>query len=257
VRITWLGHSAVLVETPDLRILADPLLRRRIGGLRWAMPMPAVVARLARRELPVDVVLISHLHHDHCDLPSLRALRADRVVAPPKAGAWLRRRGIGGVVELAEGESMRFGEGVTVTAVPAEHHGRREPRGPLARAVGHVVETPAGAIWLAGDTGLHPSFRDLRYRTRAGRLDVAVVPVWGWGPTLGPGHLDPRTAARAVALSGAAQAIPVHWGTLHPIGLRPIMRAVLADPGPEFARQLDGTGIVAHVLPVGGHLDLS
>ncbi|NUO57972.1 MAG: MBL fold metallo-hydrolase [Hamadaea sp.] len=256
MRLTWLGHSAVLVEVPGLRLLADPLVRRRIGGLVRAQPLPATADRLARHDPPVDVVVLSHLHHDHCDLPSLRALRATTVLAPPKAGGWLRRRGVDGVVEATVGGSTRLAGGVTVTAVHAEHQGRREPRGPSAVAVGHVVDTPDGSIWLAGDTGLHPSFRDLRYATRTGRLDVAVVPVWGWGPTLGPGHLDPRTAARATVLSGASHAIPVHWGTLHPLGMRRFMASVLTQPGPLFAEALYGTGVRPHVLRVGGHLDL-
>ncbi|MCP2323026.1 L-ascorbate metabolism protein UlaG (beta-lactamase superfamily) [Hamadaea flava] len=256
MRITWLGHSAVLIEVPGLRLLADPLVRRRIGGLVRAKPLPEVAAHLARRGPPVDAVLVSHLHHDHCDLPSLRALRAPVVLAPPRSGAWLRRQGVDGVIEATVGDGTHLGAGVTVTAVHAEHQGRREPRGPSAEAVGHVVDTPDGSVWLAGDTGLHQSFRDLRYATRTGRLDVAVVPVWGWGPTLGPGHMDPRTAARAAVLSGASQAIPVHWGTLHPLGLRRFMGSVLTQPGPLFAEALYGTGVRPHVLRVGEYLDV-
>ncbi|NUT37596.1 MAG: MBL fold metallo-hydrolase [Hamadaea sp.] len=253
MRISWLGHSTVLIEVSGVRILTDPLLRRRFAGLRWAVPRPAVTRNLFRGNLRVDAVLLSHLHHDHCDLPSLRLLGAPAVVAPSGAGRWLRRRRIGGVVETAVGATVSVGE-ASVTAVHAEHHGRREPSGPWAQTVGHLIDTPDAAVWLAGDTAPHPSFRDLARSTRRGRLDLAVVPVWGWGPRLGPGHLDPRTAAEAAVQSGAAHAIPVHWGTLYPAGLLPLMRTRLVSPGPEFARHLAGTGVEAHVLPVGGRL---
>lgn len=255
MRITWLGHSAVLIEAAGVRIIADPLLRRRFAGLRWAVPLPAVTRGLIRGNLRVDAVLLSHLHHDHCDLPSLRLLGPATVVAPTGSGRWLHRRRIGDVAETAVGETVTVGA-TTVTVVHAEHHGRREPAGPWAQSVGHVVDTPDAAVWLAGDTAPHPSFRDLARLTRHGRLDLAVVPVWGWGPRLGPGHLDPRTAAEAVVHSGAGHAVPVHWGTLHPAGLLPLMRTQLVSPGPSFARHLDGSGVVAHVLPVGGTLIL-
>jgi len=252
MRITWLGHSGVLIEAGGVRVVTDPLLRSRFAGLRWAVPLPAAVRSLARGELTVDAVLISHLHHDHCDVPSLRTLGAPTVVVPVGAGAWLRRVRVGGVVEAAVGERVDLGAGLRVTKVHAEHNGRREPRGPRAMAVGHLVETADLAVWLAGDTGLHPSFRDLPQWTHNGRVDVAVVPVWGWGPSLGPGHLDPMAAAQAVLLSGAAHAIAVHWGTLYPVGLRSLMKSRLAMPGRQFADHLTGTGVTAYALPVGG-----
>jgi L-ascorbate metabolism protein UlaG (beta-lactamase superfamily) len=161
---------------------------------------------------------------------------------------------VGGVVEAAVGERVGLGAEVSVTVVHAEHYGRREPGGPRALAVGHVVETADAAVWLAGDTGPHPSFCDFPHRTRRGGIDVAVVPVSGWGLTLGPEHLDPKSAAEAVVQSGATRAVPVHWGTLHPIGLRTVMRSRLAEPGHRFSRHLDGTDVTAYVLPVGGHV---
>jgi L-ascorbate metabolism protein UlaG (beta-lactamase superfamily) len=246
MRLTWLGHSSVLVELAGVRVLADPVLRRRAGPLRRRGRPP---------ELPgqVDAVVVSHLHHDHCDLPSLRRLAAPVVVAPAGAGAWLRRQGIAGVVELPVGAVLPL-DGVTVTAVPAHHDGRREPFGPRAGAVGHLVEAGASTVWLAGDTGPFPGMARLA-GTR--RIDLAAIPVWGWGPNLGPGHLDPRTAAEAAVRARVAHAVPVHWGTLHPLGLGRPMRELLRTPGPEFARHLAGTAVTAHVLPVGGHLELS
>jgi L-ascorbate metabolism protein UlaG (beta-lactamase superfamily) len=96
--------------------------------------------------------------------------------------------------------------------------------------------------------------------TRAGRIGVAAVPVWGWGPRLGPGHLDPVQAAEAVVRARAVRAVPVHWGTLHPVGLRQAMRGQLRTPGVEFASALEvvaaarGLPARAHVLRVGDSL---
>src|SRR3954470_16915528 len=139
VRLTWLGHSTVLVHVEGLTLVADPLLRRRTGALRRLGPLPGLSARLVTGEDRVDAVLVSHLHHDHCDLPSLRALAAPTVIAPPRSGGWLTSHGVENVVELTPGRTLQLSADVTVTATEADHSGKREPFGPLASAVGHLV----------------------------------------------------------------------------------------------------------------------
>jgi len=252
MRMTWLGHSSVLVETAGLRVVADPLLRQRIGALRRIGAVPEAASALLRTG--VDCVLISHLHHDHCDLPSLRELHAAVLVVPPGGAGWLARQGLPGAVELAPGESLALGAGVRIVATPAEHLGRREPWGPTAMCVGHLVEGPAATAWLAGDTGLFAGMTALAGLTGRGRIDLAAVPVWGWGPNLGPGHLDPERAAEAVARVGVPRTVPVHWGTLHPAFLRRTMRDQLTGPGDRFATALAALQVPgrAEVLPVGG-----
>jgi L-ascorbate metabolism protein UlaG (beta-lactamase superfamily) len=94
-----------------------------------------------------------------------------------------------------------------VLATPAMHPGDRRPRGPTADPVGYVVRGSRSA-YFAGDTDLFDAMADLR-----GSIDVALLPVWGWGPSLGPGHLDPERAARAAAIIAPELAIPIHWGT--------------------------------------------
>jgi L-ascorbate metabolism protein UlaG (beta-lactamase superfamily) len=249
VEVTWLGHSTVLLESAGVRVVADPLLRRRIGGLRRVGELPAAATALLAGPR-VDAVLISHLHHDHCDLPSLRRLGARQVVVPPGAGDYVAGQGIEGVVELAPGRRLQVGDAVTVTAVPAEHLGRREPWGPTALCVGHLVETATATTWLAGDTGLYDAMQALASFAARGVVDLAMVPVWGWGPSLGPGHLDPARAADAVGRVGAGVAVPVHWGTLHPAGMRRVMGRRLTEPGPLFARLCAR----AQLVPVGGSI---
>jgi L-ascorbate metabolism protein UlaG (beta-lactamase superfamily) len=258
LRLTWFGHSTVLVQTGGVAVLADPLLRQRIGVLRRVEMLPSAASELLHRG--VDAVVLSHLHHDHCDLPTLRSLRAPLLVAPPGAGPWLARKGLSGIVELAPGESLDLDGGVRIVATPAEHAGRRVPLGPTAMSVGHLVEGPDGVrgatAWLAGDTALFAGMSGLADLSRQRQIDVAAVPVWGWGPRLGPGHLDPDRAAEAVARTGVRRAVPVHWGTLHPAFLRRAMRTQLQTPGHRFAAALarSGAPVSAEILPLGGSI---
>ena len=261
MKVTWLGHSSVLLDMDGVRLLADPLLRDRVGILRRTQPLPESAAL---GSVGVDAVLLSHLHDDHCDVRSLRRLDAPTVIAPPGAGRWLTARGIRGVAELHPGTSMPVGP-ILVHAVRAEHGGRRRPWGPPARAVGHVVTGTASA-WLAGDTALHEGMRLVREIAGLPGPDLAVLPVWGWGPRLGPGHLNPAQAAEAALLVRARYAVPVHWGTLYPVGMRRMMRRRLVEPGPEFAVAVTALGErrdtdlaalpLVSLLPVGGSLEV-
>jgi L-ascorbate metabolism protein UlaG (beta-lactamase superfamily) len=221
--LTWIGHATVLIDTGGTRLLTDPALGGRSGPLR----------RYAVRVGPnategVDAVLLSHLHLDHADLRSLRALGRDvPVVAPPGAARWLTRRRFRRVQALAEGASTRIGE-TRISATSAIHDGRRWKYVGCADAVGFVVEGRT-SVYFAGDTDVFPAMADLR-----GRVDVALLPVAGWGPTLPPGHMDPERAAEAVALIRPQLAIPIHWGTFGLPWRRP--RAdELAAPARAFA----------------------
>lgn len=207
LRMWFLGHSTVLVEIGGLRLLTDPILRIRLGPLRRQHPVPDLSS------LRIDVVLISHLHHDHLDLPSLRSLDGrPLLVVPAGAGRYLRRHGFAAVREMRPGETLALA-GVTIAATEAVHSGARLPFGPFAAALGYVISGPAGRIYFAGDTDLFPAMAAL------GPIDVALIPVWGWGPWLGRGHLDPERAAQAVALIRPRYAVPIHWGTLWPVGM--------------------------------------
>jgi L-ascorbate metabolism protein UlaG (beta-lactamase superfamily) len=214
IAITWLGHATVLIEIDGMRILSDPVLRGRIGPL----------IRIAPRALldgPVDCVLLSHLHADHTDLPSLRTLkRSGPVLAPHPARAWLSARAVRDVREMRPGTEIQIGS-VRIAATTAKHDPRRRPFGPNARPVGYVIRGASASVYFAGDTDLFLDMAELR-----GSVNVALLPVWGWGPSIGPGHLDPQGAAAAVALIAPDVAIPIHWGTF--ALPRPVKR--LADP---------------------------
>jgi L-ascorbate metabolism protein UlaG (beta-lactamase superfamily) len=232
-RLTWLGHATVLLELAGARLLTDPVLRSRVVHLRRRAPQPADPGTL-------DAVLISHAHRDHLDLPSLRRLDPGAtIVTAPGAARSLRRLGRA-VVELAPGEQLRISD-VVVRAVPAVHDGRRSPIGAPAGAVGFVVEGNR-RVYFAGDTEVFPGMSGL-----VEDLDAALVPIWGWGPSLGAGHMDPSQAAEAIALLRPRLAVPIHWGTFLPLGVGRRHAHRLRDPPYEFAAHVATLAPATHV----------
>ena len=222
VTLTWLGHATVLIALDGVRLLTDPVLRDRVGPLvRVAAPVEADGLG------PLDAVLLSHLHADHADPPSLRRIdRGAEVLAPYPAGPWLRGKGLKRVRELRSGGKTSIGP-VEVTATEASHEGRRWPFGPAADPIGYVIRGST-SVYFAGDTDLHGAMAELR-----GSVRVALVPIWGWGRSVGAGHLDPKRAADAVAVIAPEVAVPIHWGTFALRGRAP-RRSELERPAAEF-----------------------
>jgi L-ascorbate metabolism protein UlaG (beta-lactamase superfamily) len=229
--VRFLGHSTVLIDLDATRILTDPLLGERLGPLRRRPRGTSDSFDL----VTADAVLISHAHHDHLHLASLRRLAGSRLIVPRGLGQFLAREGHV-VTEVEVGERVTIGA-LTIEATPARHHGRRRPFGPSSSAIGYRI-SGSSRLYFAGDTDLFPEMRDL-----AGGIDVALLPVWGWGPRLGPGHLDPARAAEAVARIRPRIAIPIHWGTFYPVGLARFWPHPLERPPLDFVAE------VARVAP--------
>jgi L-ascorbate metabolism protein UlaG (beta-lactamase superfamily) len=219
--VTWLGHATALIELDGVRLLTDPVLGPRVG------PLVRVGAR-ARLDVPagLEAVLLSHLHADHAHLRSLRMLEVPRVFAPRGSGRWLARRGVANVEELGPGERAQIGP-VALLATPARHEGRRWRYGPSGTPMGMLVEA-SRSCYFAGDTDLFAEMAEL-----AG-VDLALLPVAGWGHKVGSGHLDPARAAEAVRLIAPRVAVPIHWGTLAPFWWRG-RRPDAERPAQEFA----------------------
>lgn len=233
-RVEYVGHATVLIELDGLTLITDPVLRRRVAHLRRREPVGERVLD------KIDGVLISHVHYDHLDMASLRLLRPDTpVVAPARAGRLLRR--FDDVRELDAGDETRIGP-LLIRATPARHRSRR-PRARDSPALGFLV-VGSRTLYFAGDTGLFDEMSGL-----ADQLDLALLPVAGWSPRIGPGHLDPQRAVEAVLRLRPRIAVPIHWGTLtvpwRRAGEEPAeeFRALAAERAPD---------VNVRVLPAGG-----
>lgn len=229
IRLVWLGHSTVVLDVAGLRLVTDPLLRHHNGLLRRRGERPGSAAWAG-----TDAVLLSHLHHDHAEVRSLRMLGDAPVLTGHSNAAWLSRRGLAGV-GLGD-EWYELGRGVAVRLLRAVHQARPMPHRPNG-AHGHLVRAPGAVVWIAGDTSLYDEMADIPNLAGGRGIDLAVVPIGGWGPRLSAGHMGPSEAAAACAMSKAGSALPVHWGTLHPPGMQHL-GDWMDRPLPQFQRAL-------------------
>jgi L-ascorbate metabolism protein UlaG (beta-lactamase superfamily) len=235
--LRWLGHSTVVIDVDGTRIVTDPVLRRRVLFLRRDVEVVPPGG--------VDCVLLSHLHYDHLDLPSLARIGVETPIVLPRGGK-RAVRGFEHVTEVEPGVDLVVA-GLPIRVVEARHDGRRRNFGAPIPAVGYVLEG-SKRVYFAGDTDVFDGMRELA------PLDLALLPVSGWGPRVGPGHLDPERAAAALALLRPRVAVPIHWGTYHRIGSPRADRA----PAEAFALAACRTApeVDVRVLPVGGSLEL-
>jgi L-ascorbate metabolism protein UlaG (beta-lactamase superfamily) len=227
--LTWLGHSTVVIDVDGTRLVTDPVLGRRVWHLR--------------REAAVDLgllgaldgVLVSHAHFDHLDRASLRRLdRSLPVVVPTGVGPLLRGWGFVRVLEVVAGDELELG-GLALRVTHAEHESSRSPLSPRSASVGYVAEGST-SVYFAGDTDLFDDMAGL------GPVDVAAVPVSGWGSRLPAGHLNATRAAEALRLLRPRIAVPVHWGTFRtPFGAPPDDRAAreFVRAAAEIAPEVD------------------
>ncbi len=213
-RLLYVGHATVLIELDGVRLLTDPILRSRVYHLRRRVPLDST--DLAR----IDAALVSHVHFDHLDKPSLRLLDRGVTLVVPVGSRGLVR-GFTDVREVNVGDEVRIGE-VTIHATPALHEGTRIMLR-SAPSLGYLV-SGSQRIYFAGDTDLFDGMSAL-----AGSIDIALLPVSGWGSKVGPGHLDPLRAAQALRMLKPRLAIPIHWGTYSPVN-----RSTSVDPPEEF-----------------------
>lgn len=217
LRVTWINHATALVQMDGVNVLTDPIWSDRCSPVGWAGPERARPPGLRFEDLPpIDLVLISHNHYDHLDLPTLRRLAArDRPVILAGLGtrALLEAEGVPRSADLDWWQGADHGP-LRITAVPAQHFSGRG-LGDRDRTLwaGFVVQGPAGTVYFAGDTGWGPHFAQIAARFGPPRL--ALLPIGAYRPRwfMAPMHIDPEEAVRAHRLLGARTSVGIHWGT--------------------------------------------
>jgi L-ascorbate metabolism protein UlaG (beta-lactamase superfamily) len=242
VTITWVGHASVLLEIDGFRILTDPILTSRVAHLRRRVPLPELGA--------VDAIVISHLHMDHLHLRSLHLVSAGaHVIAPRGAKKLFRSLDLRSLDEVLAGDTLTLRESrsgapaVEAAVVHAHHSNARGPHSRLvAEPVGYIVRVGQRSVYFAGDTDLFDGMREFP------PIDVALLPIWGWGPTLGERHLDPERAATATHWIDPTTVIPIHWGTYTPITARRGAPAWIENPLAAFTAELTEVGLADRLL---------
>ena len=246
--VRWIGHSTVLVSLDGVRLLTDPLLRALVAHLRRRVPIHRDALRGSTRcSSPTPTTTTSTSGRSSGSAARRRS--SSRAGSAPL----LRRQGFRNVHELAVGDSLEIGR-LRVEATYAAHDGARPPYPARAPAIGYAI-LGSRRVYFAGDTDLFPEMDGL-----VPDLDLALVPIWGWGPSLGRGaHLDPEGAAEAIALLRPKVAVPIHWGTYAPVhlGLR-TKPAYLAEPQVAFvtAAERKAPGVEVRVLAPGEATEL-
>lgn len=221
LKATWVGHSTVLLQTQGLNILTDPFLSSRASPVPFAGPRRVRPAALTAETLPpIDLILLSHNHYDHMDLPALRRLgrrHAAHVVTPHGNAQRVRRASPAfGIDELGWGDSLEH-KGVRIHLTPALHWSKRGLFDANTALWGaFVVETSGGVIYFAADTGFGTgsTFADVRDRFGAPRL--SLLPIGAYEPRwfMHPQHMNPDEAVKAHKLLGTRASLAIHHGTI-------------------------------------------
>lgn len=217
LRLTWLGHSTVLVELDGATLLLDPVWGTRASPVSWVGPARFYEPPLPLAELPhVDAVLISHDHYDHLDQPTVEALRAREMkwIVPLGVGAHLESWGVPAarIVELDWWEAARVKD-IDVTCTPARHFSGRSvffTGQDSTLWAGWAMAGPRHRVFYSGDTALHPAFSEIG--NRLGPFDVTLMDTGAADALWSDVHMGPEQAVIAHQLVQGRVLVPVHWG---------------------------------------------
>lgn len=218
LRVTFVNHATVLVQTEGLNVLIDPVWSARVSPLAWYGPKRHRPPGIRFDDLPpIDIVLLSHNHYDHMDLPTLHRLVTKfhpRIVTGLGNTAFLSENGITGSADIDWWQGLSLAPGVRLTGVPARHWSARGLTD-VDRTLwlGFVLEAPSGRIYFAGDTGYGKFFELIHQRFPSFRL--ALLPIAPARPrdAMAPRHMSAGEAVRAAALLHVETSIAIHFGT--------------------------------------------
>jgi L-ascorbate metabolism protein UlaG (beta-lactamase superfamily) len=212
--VTWVNHATLLVQMDGLNILTDPVWSERVSPVSWTGPKRHRSPGLRFEELPaIDVVLLSHNHYDHMDLPTLRRLGVP-ILTPLGNTAFLERHRLRGARDLEWWQEVSLPNGVRVTLVPSQHFSARALSDRNATLWGgFVISGPSGNVYFAGDTGWGPHFEEIG--RRFGSIRLAMLPIGAYQPRwfMKPAHISPEEAVEAHLALGARTSIAMHYGT--------------------------------------------
>ena len=253
LRATIIGHASVLIQAGNLNVLTDPVWSHRASPLSFAGPRRVAPAGVALRDLPpIDVVLISHNHYDHMDVPALRRLHLEHqpLMLAPLGNDAILRRSIPGVRTVTGDwwERIDIGKGGEVTIVPAYHWSSRTLRDRrMALWCGFMLRSTGGSAYFSGDTGYGDGwiFREIRRRT--GRPDLALIPIGAYAPRwfMKAAHTDPNEAVQIMEDLEALRAVGVHWGVFQ------LTDEPREEPPELLLAALARRGIPASLFPAG------
>jgi N-acyl-phosphatidylethanolamine-hydrolysing phospholipase D len=240
--LTWIGHATFLLQIGGLNILTDPHLTERASPLPFGSPRRFNPPALDYADLPkIDVVVVSHNHYDHLDLPTIRRLHADHAPAyfvPLGLKDWFRRIGIRREVHELDWWEHAAHRELTVHAVPVQHFsGRSATDRNRTLWCGFVLEHGGRKVIFAGDTGYSRDFLDIA--ERFGPMDLAMIPIGAYDPRgfMAPVHVDPEEAVQIHRDLQSRQSVAMHWGTFR-LTLEP-----LDEPPARLAAALDAAAI--------------
>jgi L-ascorbate metabolism protein UlaG (beta-lactamase superfamily) len=234
LRVTWFGHSSILLEIDGSKILIDPLWSERASPVTWAGPKRWYAPPIALKDLPpLDAVVISHDHYDHFDRATIVALAQSetRFVVPLGVGAFLRAWGIADerITELDWWQTAHLGV-LQIVATPSRHHsGRVSPQSDLRLWAGYAFVGEQHRVWYSGDTGFHSALAQIG--NRLGPFDVTLIEAGQYDAAWPDWHLGPEQAVEANRLVGGKKMIPVHWGLIqlaHHSWTEPVERVLVA-----------------------------
>ncbi|KUM23768.1 hypothetical protein AU467_07940 [Mesorhizobium loti] len=245
LRLTMVGHASLLIQIAGLNILTDPVWSERASPFAFVGPKRVNPPGIAFADLPsIDLVLLSHNHYDHLDLATLKRLKQshDPLLVTPLGNDAIVGSAVPGMRMSAHdwGDRIEVGSGGAIHIEPVHHwsaRGGRDRR--MALWAGFVIETAAGKVYFAGDTGFHAGTNYRLMAEKHGGFRLAILPIGAYEPRwfMAPQHQNPEEAVQGMKLCNAAHAAGCHWGTFH------LTDEPIEEPAQRLAEALAAEGV--------------